>query len=349
VDIETPRPVIDLDRVERNLVAMQAYCDAHGLRLRPHIKTHKMVAMARRQLALGAVGVTCQKLGEAEVMADAGIEDILISYPLVGDAKMRRLAALAGRSVKLTVAVDNAVARETVAQAADLASRTIGVYVEFDSGFARTGVRSAPEALELAGRIVEHPKLVFAGLMTHPASVAAVGFVHEARKLFAAAGIAIPLVSGGGTPGALRAHELGVLDELRVGTYIYNDRATVLAGAASLEDCALLVYVTVVSRPSDDLAIIDAGSKTLTSDGAGPNAVGYGLILEYPDAIIMRLSEEHGMVNLAGSLARPAVGDQLRIVPNHVCPVSNLHDSVTVERHGVVIGDWPVDARGMTR
>ena len=280
-------------------------------------------------------------------MADAGIEDILISYPLVGEGKARRLAALAARTPRLSVAVDSPVALGTVAAAAEEAS--ISVLVEFDCGLGRTGVRTPEEALGLARSIGEHEQLTFGGLMTYPARIEAVGFVERARALFADAGIAIPLISGAGTPDALRAHQLGVLDELRVGTYIYHDRATVLAGAAALEDCALVVFVTVISRPTPDLAIIDAGSKTLSSDGAGPDAPGFGLILEYRDAIIMRLNEEHGMVDLSACATRPAIGEQVRIVPNHVCPVSNLHDAITVTRGGQIVGEWQVDARGMTR
>ena len=319
------------------------------LRLRPHIKTHKIPGFAHRQLELGAHGITCQKLGEAEVMADAGLDDIFISYPLIGAAKALRLAELSRRA-KLTVAIDNAVALDTVADAARASNHAIGVLVEFDSGNKRTGVTSVEQALELAKRIQKMPGLRFDGLMTYPSTAATVIFVEQAKKAFAEAGIAIPVVSGGGTPNAWAAHEIAGLTEVRVGTYIYHDRATVASGAATLEECALHLHATVVSRPTEDRAVIDAGSKSLSSDGIDPAfGKGYGLILGYEDAVIERLNEEHGVVDLSRCATKPVVGERLRIVPNHVCVVSNLHDEVAVSRGGELVDMWRVAARGKTR
>jgi len=348
-ELETPIPVIDLDRVEHNLAKMQAYCDSYDLRLRPHIKTHKMPAFACRQMELGACGITCQKLGEAEVMVDAGLDDILISYPLIGPAKALRLAALA-RRVKMSVAVDNPFALETAAQAARAAGNPIGVLVEFDSGNKRTGVVSVDQALDLARRVGEAEGLRFEGLMTYPSTAATSAFVAEAKRRFADAGITISVVSGGGTPNAWNAHEIAGLSEVRVGTYIYHDRATVGAGTASLDECALCLHATVVSRPTEDRAVIDAGTKSLTSDLVAPSVgPGYGLILGYPDAVIERLNEEHGVVDLSRCEERPALGERVRIVPNHVCVVSNLHDEVVMSRDGRVVDTWRVAARGKTR
>ncbi|HWK44564.1 MAG TPA: alanine racemase [Stellaceae bacterium] len=347
-EIETPVPIIDLDRVERNLIRMQAYCDLHGLKLRPHIKTHKLPSFAHRQVELGAGGITCQKLGEAEVMADAGLDDILISYPLIGPAKRDRLAALA-RRVTMRTAVDNPLALATVADAARVAGRPIGVVVEFDSGGKRTGVVSVDEALALARTIGGAEGLRFDGLMTYPSSAATAEFVAAAKLAFTAAGIEIAVVSGGGTPNAWRAHEIAGLTEVRVGTYIYHDRATVGFGTASLDDCALHLHATVVSRPTETRAIIDAGSKSLSSDRVAPSVgEGYGLLVDYPDAVIERLNEEHGIVDLSHSARKPAIGERVRILPNHVCVVTNLHDAVVASRHGEVVGTWPVAARGRT-
>ena len=347
-DLETPVPVIDLDRVERNLAAMQDYCDRHGLKLRPHIKTHKLPQLARRQVELGARGITCQKLGEAEVMADAGLDDILISYPLIGPSKALRLAALA-RRVRMSVAVDSTMALDTATAAASASGAAIGILVEFESGANRVGVGTVAEALELAQRAAATPGLRFDGLMTYPLGAAAAGFIAEARETFAAAGVEIRTVSGGGTPTAWTAHETAGLTELRVGTYIYHDRATVAAGAAALDDCALHVIATVVSRPTPDRAVIDAGSKTLSSDLVAPEAGrGYGLLLDYPDAIVTRLNEEHGTVDLSGSARKPVLGERLRILPNHVCVVSNLHDAVVTVRGDCVVGAAAVAARGRT-
>ena len=348
-DLETPVPVIALERVEHNLEKMQAYCRAHNLGLRPHIKTHKMPHLAHRQMELGAVGITCQKLGEAEVMVHAGLDDILISYPLIGPAKALHLAALARRA-KITVAVDNPIALDTAAKAARAAGAPIGVLVEFDSGARRTGVTTVEEAFTLARSVQDADGLRFDGLMTYPSTAATAEFVSAAKRRFAESNIGIAVVSGGGTPNAWHAHEIHGLTEVRVGTYIYHDRATVAAGAASLDECALHVHATVVSRPTADRAVMDAGTKSLTSDMVAPSAGrGYGLILDYPDAVIERLNEEHGMIDLSGSSKKPAIGEVLRIVPNHVCVVSNLHDDIVVSRDGHVIDTWRVAARGKTR
>ncbi len=348
--LDTPVPVIDLDRVEHNLAKMQAYADRHGLRLRPHVKTHKLPALAHRQMALGAVGITCQKLGEAEVMADAGLDDIFISYPLIGDAKAVRLAALAMRVGSLRVAADSTLAVATAAQAARACGRTIGVLIEFDSGARRTGVVSVEDALALARLVRDSDGLRFDGLMTYPANAATAAFVAAATPALAAENLAPAIVSGGGTPGAWRAHEIAGLTELRVGTYIYHDRTTVALGAASLDECALHVLATIVSRPTPERAVIDAGSKTLSSDllptGLGD---GHGMLLDYPEAKLERLNEEHGMLDLSGCARRPELGEVVRVLPNHVCVVSNLHGAVILARGGVVVEAAAVAARGRTR
>jgi len=343
--VDTPVPIIDLDIVERNLARMQAYADAHGLALRPHIKTHKLPVFAKRQVELGAVGITCQKLGEAEVMADAGLGDIFISYPILGAAKGARLAALAKR-VKMRVAVDNPLVLDTVARAGQEAGTPIGVLVEFDSGMKRTGVTSAEAALALIAQVKAAAGLRFDGLMTYPSTKETTSFIRAIKE----SGVDLPMVSGGGTPGWAHAHEIEGVTEMRVGTYIYNDRTLVEAGAASFEDCALTVHAMVVSRPEEDRAILDCGSKTLTSDLIPRGAsAGYGYLPDYPDARIDRVSEEHGMLDLSQSARKPALGERVRIIPNHVCVVTNLHNEVVASRGGMVEGIWPVAARGLTR
>lgn len=345
---ETPVPVIDLDRVERNLTKMQAYCDLHGLALRPHIKTHKIPAFAHRQMALGAVGITCQKLGEAEMMVEAGLDNILISYPLIGPAKAMRLARLA-QQARMQVAIDNPVALETAAKAALSAGAEIGVLIEFDSGAKRTGVTSVDEVLALAQRVVAASGLRFDGLMTYPILSATAPFIASARAALTSINLAPAVISGGGTPNAWRAHETAGLTELRVGTYIYHDRATVGSGAASLEDCALHVHATIISRPTKDRAILDCGTKSLTSDPVAPEVGrGYGLILEYPDAVIERLNEEHGMVDLSGCTRQPEIGERVRVLPNHVCVVSNLHNRVLAMQNGKIVDTLTIAARGLT-
>lgn len=346
-DLDTPVPVVDLDVVEHNLRKMQAYCDQHGIALRPHIKTHKIPAFALQQVELGAIGITCQKLGEVEVMVDAGLDDILISYPLVGPSKAERLAALARRA-RLRVAVDSVPAIDTVA-AATRSGTPIGLLVEFDSGFARTGVVTVEQALELAVRI-EKSGLRFDGLMTYPSSERTADFVARAQERFSNAGIPIGIVSGGGTPNAWQAHEIPGLTEVRVGTYIYHDRATVAAGAAGFDECALHVHATVISRPTPDRAIIDAGSKSLSSDCVDPSVgSGYGLIKGYEEAVIERLNEEHGVLDVSRCIHKPEIGERVQILPNHVCVVSNLHDEIAVSRGGNLLSMWQVAARGKSR
>lgn len=347
--LDTPCVVIDLDRVDANLAAAQRYADDHGLTLRPHVKTHKLPRLAQQQLALGAVGITAQKVSEAAVMVAAGIDDVLLSYPLVGTAKLTPLTRLTRATPRLAVALDNAVSLDLVGRAADAAERTVDVLIEFESGRRRTGVVEPDEAVPLARAIEAHPRLRLRGFMTYPLGKGAGDWVREARALLARDGLEAPVFSGGGTPGMWRAHETVGLSELRPGTYVYHDRATVAAGAARLEDCALHVHVTVVSTPERGRAVIDAGSKTLTSDLVAPEAgAGYGLVLEHPEAVITALSEEHGVLDVPRCEHAPRIGDRLRIVPNHVCPVSNLHDHVHVHRGGALYGAWPVVARGTT-
>lgn len=344
---DTPLVAVDLDRAERNITRLQAHLDAHGIANRPHIKTHKLPFLAHRQVAAGAVGITVQTLGEAEVMVAAGIRDLLITYNLIGERKAERLAQLA-RSADISVGLDNEVALATVASAAARAGRAIGVLVEFESGQGRQGVIEPGEALALAIQVEKAQGLRFEGLMTYPCPPGVAEWLAAAKAAFGQAGITIPKVSVGGTPGAFRSHEVAGVTELRAGTYVYNDRKSVAAGAAGLDDCALHVHATVVSRPTADRCVIDTGSKSLTSDPVPPSiGSGFGHVLSYPEAVISTLSEEHAVVDLrACGSARPVVGERLRIVPNHVCPVSNLVDEVVLHRDGWVEATMPVAARG---
>jgi D-serine deaminase-like pyridoxal phosphate-dependent protein len=346
-ELETPVLTADLDAIERNISRMQAYCDEHGVELRPHIKTHKLPELARLQLEAGAVGITCQKLGEAEVMADAGIEDILLSFPLVGSAKAERLAALAGR-VKMTVVGDSAAVAEGLPTVLARQGVEVDFLVECDTGLGRTGVQSPEEAAALAELVDGLEGLRFAGLMTYPSLPETAPWLLAAREAIEARGLSVERVSGGGTPTAERTHELGVVDELRVGTYIYGDRACIANGSVPLDDCALRVVATVVSRPTRERAIIDAGSKTLTSDLA-VDATGLGLLVEYPDAEVYALNEEHGYVDVSRCEPAPEIGDRVTIVPNHACTTANMHDEIVLHRGGEVVETLPTAARGKVR
>jgi D-serine deaminase-like pyridoxal phosphate-dependent protein len=343
----TPALVIDLDVVERNIARVQALCEAAGVANRPHIKTHKSPILAAMQRDAGAQGITCQKLGEAEIMADAGLDDILISYNLIGEEKMGRLGALMQR-VKMTVAADNPTVVAGLPQAAALAGRALDVIVECDTGRKRAGVETPAEAIALAKDIASRPGLSFAGFMLYPpenAMAETQKFLDEATAGVRAAGLEPRIVSSGGTPNLANLGKIKGVTEHRAGTCIFNDRMMMAVGMATLADCALNVYATVVSRAAPERGILDSGSKTLTSDPGG-GLDGFGLILEHPQARIARFAEEHGFLDLSACNDRPKVGDVVRIVPNHVCVVVNMFDRFVVVRGDEVIDEWPVAARG---
>ena len=345
----TPCAVIDMDRVERNIARIQKACDEAGVANRPHIKTHKNPMLAQLQIKAGAKGITCQKLGAAEIMADAGIDNILISYNLLGDEKMARLGALQGKA-NVTVAADNSVVVGDLPKAAAASGRPLSVVVECDTGRKRAGVETPAEAIALAREIAASKGLAFAGFMLYPTETGwaeAQKFYDEALAGVRAYGLDATIVSTGGTPNLKNLGKLKGGTEHRFGTYIYNDRMQVAAGVATWDDCALHVYSTVVSRAGPERGILDAGSKTLTSDTGGLE--GHGLILEHPEARIARFAEEHGFLDLSRSNTRPNVGDVVRVVPNHVCVVVNMMDEVVMVRGDEIIGALPVTARGKLR
>lgn len=346
-ELDTPAVLIDLDRAEANLRRAQDAADKAGIALRPHIKTHKLPYFARRQVELGAVGITVQKLGEAEVMADAGLTDLLLTFNIIGAAKLRRLKALHERVTIRTVA-DSAECVAGLATTFIDPNHPLGVFVECDTGMGRCGVQSPEAAVALARAIIAAPGLAFAGLMTYPAAGKyheAAQWLADARTAFFAAGIDLPAITTGGTPDIWHMDEAArVATEYRPGTYIYMDRSQVAAGAASFDDCALTVLATVVSRPTEGRAIIDAGSKALTSDLLG--LVGHGHVVEFPDAKVTGLSEEHGTLDVSACATKPRIGDVIRIIPNHCCPVTNLFDRVNLIRDGELVETVPVAARG---
>ncbi|MBI1172314.1 D-TA family PLP-dependent enzyme [bacterium] len=345
-DVITPMPVIDEDRLAANIARAAAYMTAQGLAFRPHIKTHKIPAVARQQLAAGACGINCQKLSEAEVFAEAGFDDILITYNLLGAARLDRLAALNAR-VRLRVVADSAVTVSGLAGAFD-ASRPLTVLVECDTGGGRCGVQSPAEAATLARQIAAAPGLRFGGLLTYPAVGGAArveSFLSQTMALLAAEGIDCPVRSNGGSPDLWKAHLVPSATEHRAGTYVYNDRSMVRAGECGRGDLAMHVLATVVSRPTSTRAVLDCGSKTLTSDLLG--FADHGEVEEWPGARVVSLSEEHAVVDLAACTGPlPEVGARVRVIPNHTCVVSNLFDRMVFQRGGVVTRVEPVAARG---
>ena len=355
-ELDTPALLIDIDRVERNVKRLAAYCREHNLKLRPHTKTHKLPELSRLQVENGAWGITVAKVGEAEVMAQGGLDNILIAYPLLGGAKAQRLAALA-RGRRITVGLDSRESAESVAEAARAAGTPIDVLVEIDTGFHRCGVTVA-ELPALARAVAAMDGLRFAGIMFYPghlhigpeqqppAMALQNSIVEEALAALKRDGIECGIVSGGSTPTWYNSHLIRGMTEIRSGTYIYNDRNTVYMGAAEMDDCALTVLCTVVSTAVPERIMLDGGSKTLSSDGhLGGAAMGYGEIFGRPDLVVAKLNEEHGHI-VARDRHGIATGDKVRVLMNHACACMHLHENVYLHRGDEVVGCYRVAGRG---
>jgi D-serine deaminase-like pyridoxal phosphate-dependent protein len=355
--LETPVPVVDLDRLEHNLDRAAAYAERHGLGLRPHIKTHKTPWIAAEQLARGAIGITCATAHEAQVMSTVA-RDILVAYPPVTPQRVTRLLALPPE-VDVMVALDSAEAVERIAAGARAADRPVRVLVELDVGMGRVGVPDVDAAIALARLVRQRAPLVYAGIAFYPghvrdhvdrqdsALVVLAARLQEALDRFAVAGMAPEIVSGGSTPTLERTHELPGVTEFRPGTYVFNDRTTALVGACAWDDCALTVLATVVSTAVPGQAVIDAGSKALGREPLrGGDGEGFAALRDHPEVTVRAMSEEHGILELGGSDWRPRVGDVVHVVPNHVCIVVHLNDVLFGARNGVVERRWAVEARG---
>jgi D-serine deaminase-like pyridoxal phosphate-dependent protein len=342
--VETPLLLIDVLKMRKNIDKMSGV--ARGLRvgLRPHVKTHKIPTIAKEQLEGGAVGITVAKVSEAEVMAEAGIKDIFIAYPLVTGPKIERALRLSER-INLTVGVDSWEGARRLSEKTASSGQRLNVRLEIDTGLRRTGVLRS-EAVELASKIAALKNLELTGIYTYRGGVLKdgsptlnlkkagleegelmVGLAEQIREQ----GIDIEDVSLGSTPTAAFAGEVEGVTEIRPGTYVFYDRMQAQLGACSPEECAAAVLVTVVSRPFEDLAIVDGGSKTFATDVQPDreplNLKGFGQIVDYPDAVLERLTEEHGMLRIPREYDF-RVGDTLKIVPNHICSTVNLHNEV---------------------
>ena len=361
LELETPAIVVDLGVIESNIQSMAQYCQSHGFGLRPHTKTHKIPAIAKMQVEAGSRGITVAKPGEAEIMSAAGLDDILVHYPVFGDTKLARLAALA-RERKIILAVDSPVTAQAISRAASSAGSIIRILIEFDSGMRRCGVASSDAVEALAQQIAKLPNVVFSGITTYPGHIwdepaHQAGPMAEIAVKFQAlldrlhrSGFACEIVSAGSTPAARSSHFASQLTEIRPGTYVFNDRNTLGVGACTLSDIALRVLVTVVSTAVGGRAVVDGGSKTFSSDRwISGTKNGFGLIVEHPEVEFTALSEEHGSLDLGDSGYSPQVGDRLTIIPNHVCACVNLHDQLHFHRDGIVQGEWQVAARGKVR
>ena len=360
-DIDTPALLVDLDVMERNLRRVADYAQKHGLRLRPHTKTHKSPRIGRRQLELGAAGLTVAKVGEAEVMLDAAPADMLVAYPVIGRAKLERLMAVARRT-RVTVSLDSLFAAQQLSEAAQAAGRgivKIGVLAETDVGLGRVGVSPGGELLDLARGIERLAGLSFEGIAFYPghikdngaagrAALAALGgLIQSMLADFRREGIAVRIVSGGSTPSLYHSHELAGLNEIRPGTYVYNDWNTVASGACTSEECAAALLVTVVSTARSGQIIVDGGSKTFSSDRlTGSTESTFGHVVEAPEAVFHKMNEEHGYVDVRQCGRKFEIGERLRIIPNHICVAVNLHERVYGIRNGEVEEVWEVAGRG---
>ncbi len=357
-EIETPAILIDLDIMERNLRRVAGYAREHDLRLRPHTKTHKIPELGRRQVELGAFGLTVAKVGEAEVMLGSGTPDLLVAYPVVGRVKLERLIEVARRT-RVTVALDSLFAARQLSDAARAAQVSVGVLAEVDVGMGRVGVAPGDELAQLIQGVERLPWLTVEGVTFYPGHIRDAGPEGEEQvgKLSALVeamlaglrkrGIQPKIVSGGSTPSLFHSHKVAGLTEIRPGTYIFNDKNTVLSGACTYEDCAAMIHVTVVSTARPGQIIVDGGSKTFSSDrlGAAGEAT-FGYFVDAPEAVFHKMNEEHGYVDIRRCRREFSVGDRLRVIPNHICTAMNLHEQVYGVRAGRVEQVWKVEGRG---
>jgi D-serine deaminase-like pyridoxal phosphate-dependent protein len=357
-DLETPALLVDLDIMERNLARVAGYAREHGLRLRPHTKTHKTPELGRRQVALGAAGLAVAKVGEAEVMLESGTPDLLVAYPVCGASKLRRLGEVARRT-RVTVAVDSLEVARPLSASAQEARVEIGVLAEADVGLARVGVRPGAELDALIDGLRALPALRWEGVTFYPGHIKkmdgqgletleqvarlvgdALDHLHSTRR-------APAIVSGGSTPTLFHSHRVRGVTEIRPGTYIFNDRNTVSTGACTWDDCAAALLCTVVSSAVAGQMILDGGSKTFFSDRLSCDDDGcYGRVVEAPEARFFKMNEEHGYVALSEAAGRFGVGDRVRVIPNHICVAVNLHERMYGIRGESVEVVWEVKGRG---
>lgn len=355
--LPTPSVVVDLEQTDKNLEQMSALAKTYGIHVRPHIKPHKSVYFAERQLALGAYGITCARLSEAEVMSDYGITDILIAYPLIGDDKMERLKKLMYRADVITI-VNSVYGAQKLSEAGIACSKTIPVLIEVDGGLHRGGVPPFRPTLDFAEKIKSLPGISIKGLMyyngliysesTLEGYIAGTKREHdeltETAALLKSHGYCMDILSGGNSYSSKCCKYLKGITEVRCGNYIFNDVSALATGFATEKECTLRAVSTVVCKVDDHHAIIDAGSKTLTTDIC-PHRPGYGYVAGRPDIMISKLNEEHGFIESSIPL-NLEIGDKISIIPNHSCVLPNLTDKLYGVRNGKLERMIPIEARG---
>ncbi len=357
--IPTPAMIIDMAVVEDNVRRMADYARQHNFRLRPHTKTHKLRFMAQLQLDHGAVGLTVAKVGEAHVMRGL-CDDLLIAYPALDPYRVKQIASLARERI-VRVAIDSIQAADALAQAARSEGTTLGILVELDVGFRRTGVQTADQSLAIAQHVDRTEHLRLDGLCFYPghvkgradevtADMARIeAFLQEVIATWGRSGLKPTIVSGGSTPSAPYSHHIPSQTEIRPGTYIFNDVNTLACGVCTEAQCAATIVATVVSNAVPGKVVVDAGSKSLTREyhNANPAFEGHGRVIGLPEARIVRLSEEHGEIDITHCDRQPALGERLHIIPVHVCPSVNLHATVWLKHSDTHYEPVSIDARGL--
>lgn len=360
-EVDTPALVVSEEIMRRNIDEMAAFAASVGVSLRPHIKTHKTPQIARLQLAAGAIGITCAKVGEAEVMVDqAGVEDVLLAYPTIGETKVRRLVALMDRA-RILVAVDSLAAAEMLSRSMTRYDRSLDVVLEVNTGQNRSGVTAGADAEALALAVARLSNLELTGIMTHeghansvpPDEIEAIAIlageaIVETAEAIRRHGIALSTVSVGSTPAVPYTPTVAGVTEMRPGTYVFNDNSAFRYGRIGVDRCAARFVATVVSRSASDRCVLDAGSKSLAMDPSRGHE-GHGYIVGHPDVRIVKLSEEHAVCLLPEETEGFAIGDRVEIIPNHVCPTVNLMNELLIVRDGAIVDTWRVAARGMVR
>lgn len=357
-ELATPYVTIDMDIVERNIQKMLDIVKPMGIKHRPHIKTHKSVFLAKKQLEAGCTGITCAKLSEAEVMVSKGIKDILIAFPIIGSIKLERLEKLLELAEIRTI-VNSYFGAKGLSELGKRIGKNIVVYIEIDGGLNRGGVQPGKPALDFASSIKDLPNLNINGLLYYGGTIYAENNPDEiikktkqerddlinTRDLLVQNGFDIQVLSTGTSYSSRNAEYLEGVTEVRAGNYIFNDASTLWPGIVKLEDCALSVWATVVAKPKNNTWIIDAGSKTLSSD-TGAFTKGYGYIVGHENCRLYKLNEEHGFVQTEGT-EDVSIGDVIQIIPNHSCVIPNMNLNIYAIRDNEIEQNIVVDARGM--
>ncbi len=363
-ELDTPSLLVDLDKLKKNIKEMSDFAAENKLKLRPHIKTHKSIKLAQMQLDAVAGGITCAKISEAEVMAAAGIKDILIAYPISSELKIKKLMKLLGKNVNVKIAVDHVEQLKYLQKSLEHSPYSLEVWIKVNSGLNRCGVEPGDDVVRLAQAVVLLSKLTLGGIFTHAGhsygakgeaeinriAIAEGKSVAESALECEKSGIPIRTRSVGSTPTYKVAGLVEGINEVRPGNGVFFDSMQIGLGVTKIENCALTVLASVVGIYPDRL-VFDTGSKSLCLDkGAHGNesVKGFGTVIDHPEITIERLSEEHGVASFSKetSLRR---NDKVQIIPNHACTVVNQFDYYVVHQNGIVVETWKVDARGMNQ